>query len=475
MRFVHGILGGAVAATFVVLAPSDADACGGCFPPQPPPGESQSVVTDHRMVLSVSPQQTTLYDQIRYSGEPSSFAWVLPISGTVTVGLSADTVFQALETQTQTTVQSPPDGCPGPTNCDYSDESARAPNASAGSSSGGSDGVDVLKKEIVGPYETVQLRSTDPQALDTWLTANGFTVPADVKPVVTAYVNEKFDFLALKLLPGKGVNSMRPVRVTSQGATAVLPLRMVAAGTGAVTGVALWVVGEGRYEPQNFPTFALRAEDITWDWATRTSNYKELRAAKTTELAGKGWEVESSVDLAKTTFQQLMQRYAQVASSSGGQTSADYAPEEKDGQILKSVEQVRTEDIEMLFSGITPGKERVTRMRADLAKSALATDLVLIASGDQSVLPNVRTPKIEKGQPTCTVYSGCTAIGTAPRDEAIARANNGGGESFGCESGKKRMSGNTGKGLAAASGLAAFAALAFMRSRRAKKDQDQDQ
>jgi hypothetical protein len=472
MRFVHGLFGGAVAAALVTFAPSDAEACGGCFPPQPPPGESQSVVTDHRMVLSVSQGQTTLYDQIRYSGEPASFAWVLPISGTVTVGLSADTVFQALETQTQTTVQSPPDGCPSPTNCNYGGLDEQAPNASAGSSSGGG-GVEVLKKEVVGPYETVQLRSTDPQALDNWLAQNGFTVPADVKPVVTAYVNEKFDFLALKLLPGKGVNTMRPVRVTSQGATAVLPLRMVAAGTGAVTGVALWVVGEGRYEPQNFPTFALRAEDITWDWATRTSNYKELRAAKTTELAGKGGEIESSVALPRASFESIMQQYARFGSTSGGgpQATADYAPEEKNGQVIKTVEQVRTEDLATLFNGIASGKERVTRMRADLAKAALANDLVLIASGDQSELPNIRVPKIEKGQPTCTVYSGCTAIGSAPRDEAIARSNSGSSESFGCESGHKRINGST--GMAAAGGLAAFAALAYIRARRAKKDQDQ--
>ncbi|MBS2019833.1 MAG: DUF2330 domain-containing protein [Deltaproteobacteria bacterium] len=471
MRFIHGITGAALAAALVALAPTDAQACGGCFPPQPPPGESQSVVTDHRMVLSVSQGQTTLYDQIRYSGEPSSFAWVLPIAGTVTVGLSADTVFQALESQTQTTVQSPPDGCPSPTNCGYASADERASGTSAGSSSSG--GVEVLKQEVVGPYETVQLRSTDPLALDNWLAQNGYTVPADVKPVITAYVNEKFDFLALKLLPGKGVSSMRPVRVTTQGATAVLPLRMVAAGTGAVVGVSLWVIGEGRYEPQNFPTFALRSEDLTWDWATRTSNYKELRAAKTTELAGRGWEVESSVSFSKPAFQNIMQRYAQVAASSGGTTGGDYVAEEKNGQVVKPVEQVRAEDIDTLFNGISPGKERVTRMRADLAKAALANDLVLIASGDQTELQNVRIPKIEKGQPTCTIYSGCTAVGTAPRDEAVARSGSGNTESFACDSGAKRAGG--GKGIAVAGGLAAFAAIALVRARRARKQREQDQ
>ena len=53
-----------------------------------------------------------------------------------------------------------------------------------------------------------------------------------ILPVIDAYVAEGFNFLALKLVPGQGVDSMRPVRVTTPGAAATLPLRMVAAGTG---------------------------------------------------------------------------------------------------------------------------------------------------------------------------------------------------------------------------------------------------
>src|SRR3954470_4420989 len=83
-------------AALVTLNESDARACGACFHPPPNPNETPSVVTDHRMILSISSQQTTLYDQIRYDGSPSSFAWVLPISGAATVGLSSDVVFSTL-------------------------------------------------------------------------------------------------------------------------------------------------------------------------------------------------------------------------------------------------------------------------------------------------------------------------------------------------------------------------------------------
>ena len=53
MRLDPTVIGLGTLAALAALAVSEpeARACGGCFPP---PGEQQSVVTDHRMILSVS-------------------------------------------------------------------------------------------------------------------------------------------------------------------------------------------------------------------------------------------------------------------------------------------------------------------------------------------------------------------------------------------------------------------------------------
>lgn len=51
----------------------------GCFGSPPPTPRDVQVVTDHRMVLSLSSTQTTLWDQFQYSGRPSEFSWILPI------------------------------------------------------------------------------------------------------------------------------------------------------------------------------------------------------------------------------------------------------------------------------------------------------------------------------------------------------------------------------------------------------------
>src|SRR5262249_34827611 len=134
--------------------------------------------------------------------------------------------------------------------------------------------------------------ANDPSALTDWLDAHSYNLPADVKPTVEAYVNEGFGFLALKLVPGKGVNSMKPVRVTTPGAGPVLPLRMVAAGTGVNTPIQLWVFAEGKYEPKNFPFFRVDGPEITWDWDTQTSDYSELVQAKFNNTSGFGWNLD---------------------------------------------------------------------------------------------------------------------------------------------------------------------------------------
>src|SRR5215472_7752195 len=260
MQF-RGIIPAALCSLLVVTRANDARACGGCFHAPTPPTQSGTVVTDHRMIFTISPQATTLYDEIKYTGSPADFAWVLPIHGQVTVGLSSDAVFSALEQATQTTIVAPRLSCPS-TFCSCGGADASSADATAAKTSTDA-GVTVLSQQTIGPYATVQLKSTDPNALNAWLATNGFDIPTDVQPVIAAYVNEGFDFLALKLEPGQGVQAMRPVRVTTPGAGLSLPLRMIAAGTGSTVGITLWVVADGRYEPKNFALFTISPSELT--------------------------------------------------------------------------------------------------------------------------------------------------------------------------------------------------------------------
>src|SRR5580704_3641388 len=297
-----------------VLAERDAAACGGCFHP---PTQTASDITDERMLLAASTSQSTLYDQIEYSGNPTSFAWVLPIHGTVDVGLSADVLFDSIDALTATQIVPPVPNCPPPPNCGGGSSSGGAFGASANAGAEAPT-VTVTKAENVGPYATVQLHSTDSSALANWLAQHGFNIPADVVPVINEYVTEGFDFLAMKLLPNQGVQAMRPVRVTTQGASLSLPLRMAAVGTGTTVGITIWVVSDGRYEPQNFPFFHIDDGQLVWDFSTNLSNYTTLRAQNESALGGKGWEIESSLSLNQQLITSVILSGGQYYGSFGG-------------------------------------------------------------------------------------------------------------------------------------------------------------
>jgi Uncharacterized protein conserved in bacteria (DUF2330) len=438
-------------------AERSAEACGGCFHP---PTQTASDITDERMLLSVSPTQTTLYDQILYAGSPSSFAWVLPIHGTVTVGLSADVLFDSIAAVTNTQITAPPANCPAPT-CGFGGISA--PVAGAAFADAAAAGVvTVTKQENVGPYATVQLHATDSGALDTWLTQNGFDIPAAVQPVLDAYVAEGFDFLAMKLLPDQGVQAMRPVRVTTTGASLSLPLRMAAIGTGVTVGITIWVVSDGRYEPQNFPFFHIDDAQLVWDFSTSSSNYTTLRAQLEAASHNRAWEIESSLNLNEQTITSVILNGGTYFAGGGfggpiapTDATEDYLPVGApdaggDGGAYQSADEVRTADVAALFAGMAGPNVRITRMRSDIAHAAMTTDFVVQASADQSELSNIRyvTQSVNL---QCPIYSGCSVVDSGTPAQAAASVASGSGSSSGASS--AAASGGNGGGFSCASSV----------------------
>jgi hypothetical protein len=361
---------------------------------------------------------------------------VLPIHGTVTVGLSADVLFNSIDTLTATQLNPPPKNCPAP-NCNINAPTAGFGALNGGAEDAGAAAVQVLAQANVGPYATVQLHSTDSSALDAWLAQNGYNIPAAVQPILDAYVAEGSDFLAMKLLPNQGVQAMRPVRVTTPGAGLSLPLRMASIGTGAVTGITIWVVADGRYEPQNFPYFHIDDSQLVWDWSSNISNYTTLRVQREAALKNAGWEIESSIALNEQVVKNVIMSGGQyfgngLGSSFVANASQDYLPigaaDAGTDAGYESADQVRDDDINTLFAGLSGSTVRVTRIRSDIAQTAMTADFVLQASADQSEVSNVRTIT-QSVNLTCPIYNGCNVVGTGTPAQAQASVDAGGGSS----------------------------------------------
>jgi hypothetical protein len=434
-----------VTVTCALFRPTNAEACGGCFTPQ----SERTVVTDHRMALAISPQQTVLWDQIRYSGDPAEFAWVLPVRAGAKLEISNDEWFTALDASTQPVVYQPnyPGGRFG---CALTGCGSEESTSSAyGGDNGGQ--VQILSQSVVGPYETVTLRATDDDALRAWLKLHDYAIPEAIAPTIDAYVREGFDFIALRLRPGCNERSMQPVRVVTSGADPTLPLRMVAAGVGAHVGITLFVITEGRWQPQNFESAVVDDADIRWNRISNKSNYDDLskaimeRRAWITEYAnlpqlplfprydyrgGNPGLTDTYFGLCKSTRaltptssstttppspaltpcpkadggpdpqeQPAPDAGADAAIDSGtdagtnGDTDAGEAEEPASpyvGDLRPSPSDCHyLDDLDVAISQLHRGDVWVTRLRADLPVAALAEDLKLTASPEQKPVSNV--------------------------------------------------------------------------------------
>jgi MYXO-CTERM domain-containing protein len=432
------------AAVLTVDAP-DARACGGCF--HQPLDVNTSLVTQHRMVFSVSTTQTVLWDQIQYAGSPKDFAWVLPVKPGAVVELSQDAWISALEANTQTVVVGPSTSCGGAPVEDIggngggcglgsASEVNYAAGASADAGSAQDSGVDVVTQEVVGPYDAVTVRASQGEALGTWLRANGYDVSVAVQPVIDAFAAAGFDFIALKLAPGEGVRAMQPVRVVTPGSDATLPLRMVAAGTGTHVGIDLYVLSEGRYHTQNFPDVSVDFSQLAWDPTQQRSNYTELADAALASGGGTGWltSYAGPADLygngnvggggsappnpgllsayqgaCRTTPPQTIcpppdagsggeagdatDGGAADAASDGAsaEASADAGSGDDGGNGCTTVPGLMCDDLDLAMTGVHAGSLWITRLHADLPQSALRVDLVIEAAPQQDTVQNVHT------------------------------------------------------------------------------------
>lgn len=475
----------AAASTLAVsgLVTSDAQACGGCFHEPEPQGPEISVVTGHRMAFAISPTQTVLWDQIDYTGNPQKFAWVLPIKPGARLELASDSWFATLDAATSTRVVAPNLNCApfnGFPGGDFveGDGGGLSCCVSTASDSGSFDGavgggfegvpnepvppppVTVVNRETVGPYEVVTLHSNVQGEFVGWLQMNGFVVDDAIQPIIDQYSAEGFDFIAMRLEPQFGVQSMKPVRVISPGASPALPLRMVAAGTGAETAVTLFVIGEGRWEAQNFPNVGMYTAALTWDFATSSSDYSQRRVELLAQNEGRSWlgsyarlggllsPINNSLGMpptyqtnggtATTTIAQFFtqtafenfetaefscaDKFAKHADSMDmvvdlctvpNMPCADVMPGQIDSRefVCAASEDnptVPLDDLAVAMLGQHPASVWLTRLEGNLSRKALETDLILAPEEKQAEVDNWITPVRKANVPCAEVAPSAT-------------------------------------------------------------------
>ena len=114
--------------------------------------------------------------------------------------------------------------------------------------------ISILDRKLVGIFETTTIASRDAKALQTWLSENGYSVPANAEPVIAGYVKDGWVFVATKVRrdkPNNETSTPHPLSFTFKTGKPVYPMRLTGLDNGPLS-VELYVFGSSRAKAAHF-------------------------------------------------------------------------------------------------------------------------------------------------------------------------------------------------------------------------------
>jgi hypothetical protein len=258
--------------------------------------------------------------QLEYAGPASQFAWLVPVPGKPTVGVSSNMVFERLAAATAPAywVSVGDDGtCMQPEYVEPETDAEGDPEFDPDYPDRQPGPVVAYEQGSVGPYEYVNV-AVDPAAGDParaatdWLMANGYDLTGVDSKVLTPYLSQGLHLLAFKLAKGAGAGAIRPVILTYESKLPVIPIRPAAVAAKADMRLNVWVFGPSQAVPQNYKSLVLNEASIDWltaqtflgstlpsggggPYGTTVSkpvNYDALVTAAANEAGGQGFVTE---------------------------------------------------------------------------------------------------------------------------------------------------------------------------------------
>jgi MYXO-CTERM domain-containing protein len=296
-----------------------AQACGCFSPPVPNPGAVDFAVNQHaeQIIFEVEPDgHLVAHVLIRYSGDPQKFAWIVPVPSVPELELSYAEAFGLIDQQTspQVSVSStslcpsalyschyhPMPSCgPSATTTSPGSLAASSPAFAMGGAAGGvaptAPEVTVYARQQVGSYDTVVFGAGDAAAAGDWLNTEGFIVNDSMNQYMQPYIDENMLFVAAKLIPGAGVDSIKPLRMRYLGTQPMIPLQLTAVATEPNLTVTAYIYGNSGFGPTD--RMLLTSADIPADALSATgnrNNYPMVLARLFDEEGGQAFMLEYS-------------------------------------------------------------------------------------------------------------------------------------------------------------------------------------
>ncbi len=224
-----------------------------------------------QVILARKGNKTTVTMQSDYEGDLKDFAMVVPVPEVLArdqIRVVDASIFEKLDSYS------------GPRLVEYYDQNPcghqivlynmlpGAVNVGFGLGNAMSDsafGVTVEAEYEVGEYDILILSAKESDGLETWLTRNGYKIPAKAASVLKPYIQNGMKFFVVKVnlenMTALGQQSLSPIQLTYHSDKFMLPIRLGMANAKADQDMIIYAFSNlGRIEPTNY-----RVVDIPTD------------------------------------------------------------------------------------------------------------------------------------------------------------------------------------------------------------------
>lgn len=264
------------------LAPQSALACGGFFCDQNRPVDQAG--EDILFAVDSDAGEVEMHVKIQYEGPAEEFAWILPAPADPELAVGADAAFDTLSTLRAQFFL----------NRDFGECAVPLAGGTTYSSSDAGGGVSVVRKGLVGPYETVTLQAADSTALISWLQANQFFVPDSLDPVLAPYLSSDGYFVALRLAKDKDAGDIEPLVMRYAGDMASIPIQLTSIAATPDMRLRVYVLGEHRAVPESY--LHVKLNHLAIDWWNNGANLDDAITAAADEAGGHAFFTDYSGD-----------------------------------------------------------------------------------------------------------------------------------------------------------------------------------
>jgi len=233
--------------------------------------------------------KTTLTMLNDYKGELTDFALVVPVPVVLKrddIRVADKKVFDRIDAYSAPRLAEYYDGNP----CRrylYDRRSAESvPRPSMGRAQPGEKalGVEVEARYTVGEYDIVILSASQSDGLETWLTQNGYKIPAGASRALRPYIQQNMKFFVarvnLKEQAKTGFSYLRPLQFKFESMRFMLPIRLGMINAQGPQDLIVYVLSrQGRVEATNYRTVKLPANMELPTWLKQPGEFTKFYKA----------------------------------------------------------------------------------------------------------------------------------------------------------------------------------------------------